>query len=98
MLRTARLEAREAEEFQVHLDGERLEADQFLSSDDPIFLIVQGWIDIVILKEQQGWQVFKTLPAGAALPIISLHKLSRRYNTAVKIRISQGAHLLEFSK
>lgn len=82
----------------MHLDSERLEADQFLLSDDLIFLIVQGWVDIVIQQEQQGWQVLKTLTAGAALPITSLHKLSRLYNTPVKIHISQGAHLLEFSK
>ena len=32
------------------------------------------------------------------MPIVSLHKLSRLYNTAVQVHVSQDLHILEFSR
>ena len=86
------------EEYFVQQNGQRTLADGFVLDQDLVFLVVSGQIDVLLQNKDEAWQVFKTVNAGAALPVVSLHKLCRLYATPVKIFTKHESHLLVFRK
>ena len=77
--------------------GSESRVDDFLKRQESIYLILSGTFEILVRKEKSGWQPFQVLGVGAAVPIISIHKLSKLYKAQVKVKVSGDCHLLVFS-
>ena len=86
------------EEYFVQYGSQGTRADGFILDQDLVFLVVSGQIDVLLQHKDKTWQIFKTVNAGVALPVVSLHKLCRLYATSVKIFIKHDSHLLSFRK